>query len=44
VKVEDAPPLIPPDVHVDVVVCIDHREHLTTKQRFATWNDLLEWV
>jgi len=36
-KVEDAPPPIP-------VVCIDQREHFTTTQKFATRNDLLEWV
>jgi len=39
VKVDDdAPPPIP------LVVCIDHGEHFTTKQKFATRNDLLEWV
>lgn len=37
-KVDDAPPPIPR------VVCIDHGEHFTTKQKFATQNDLLEWV
>jgi len=36
-KVEDAPRPIP-------VVCIDQREHFTTTQKFATHNDLLEWV
>ena len=36
-KVEDAPPPIP-------VVCIDQREHFTTTHKFATRNDLLEWV
>ena len=44
-KVEDAPPpnpaVVPPSV---VAVCIDQREHFTTKQKFATQNDLLEWV
>jgi len=44
-KVEDAPPLIPPVVPPPVVVvCINQREHFTTKQKFATRNDLLEWV
>jgi len=36
-KVEDAPPPI-------LVVCIDQREHFTTTHKFATQNDLLEWV
>jgi len=43
-KVEDAPSLIPPVVPLDVVVCIDQREHFTTTQKFATRNDFLEWV
>jgi len=44
-KVEDAPPHIPPVVPPPVVdVCIDWREHFTIKQKFATQNDLLEWV
>jgi len=44
-KVEDAPPPIPPVVPPPVVaVCIDQREHFTTKQKFATRNDLWEWV
>jgi len=40
-KVDDAPPPIP---HIPPVVCIDQREHFTTTQKFATRNDLLEWV
>jgi len=36
-KVEDALPPIP-------VVCIDQRVLFTTKDKFATRNDLLEWV
>ncbi|XP_024640748.1 protein FAR1-RELATED SEQUENCE 5-like [Medicago truncatula] len=46
-KAEDAPPpppippVVPPPV---VVVCIDQREHFTTKHKFATRNDLLKWV
>jgi len=36
-KVEDDPPPIP-------IVCIDQRELFTTKHKFATRNDLLEWV
>jgi len=43
-KVEVAPPPIPPALHLDVVVCIDHREYFTTEHRFVTWNDFLEWV
>jgi hypothetical protein len=43
-KVEDAPPHVPPVVPPNVVVCIDQREHFTTTQKFATRNDLLEWV
>jgi len=44
-KVEDVPPPIPPVVPPPVVVvCIDQREHFTTTQKFATRNDLLEWV
>jgi len=44
-KVEDAPPPIPPVVPPPVVaVCIDQREHFTIKHKFATRNDLLEWV
>ncbi|AES74180.1 FAR1 DNA-binding domain protein [Medicago truncatula] len=31
----------PPPIHV---VCIDQREHFTTTHKFATHNDLLEWV
>ena len=42
-KVVDAPPPIPPVVPPPVVaVCIDQREHFTTKHKFATQNDLLE--
>jgi len=41
-KVEDASPpipsVVPPPI---VVVCIDQREPFTTKQKFATQNDLL---
>jgi len=46
VKVEDALPPIPHVVPppVVVVVCIDQREYFTTTHKFATWNDLLEWV
>ena len=29
---------------IPCVVCIDHREYFTTNQKFATHNDLLEWV
>jgi len=36
-KVEDAPPHI-------LVVCIDQRELFTITHKFATRNDLLEWV
>jgi len=44
-KVEDSPPPIPPVIPPpDVVICIDQREHFTTAQKFATRNDLLEWV
>jgi len=43
-KVEDVPPPIPPVVPPPVVVCIDQQEHFTTTQKFATRNDLLEWV
>ena len=43
-KVEDAPPPIPPVVPPPVVVCIDQQEYFTTTQKFATQNDLLEWV
>ena len=44
-KVEDVPPPIPHVVSpLVVVVCIDQREHFTTTQKFATRNDLFEWV
>lgn len=44
-KVEDVPPPIPVVVPSAVVaVCIDQREHFTTKHKFATRNYLLEWV
>jgi len=44
-KIEDAPHPIPHVVPPPVVaVCIDQREHFTTKHKFATHNDLLEWV
>ena len=44
-KAEDAPPPIPPVIPPPVVVvCIDQREHFTTTHKFATRNDLLEWV
>jgi len=38
VKVYDSPSLVVPP---DVVVSIDHREQFTTKQKFATQNDLV---
>lgn len=42
-KAEDAPPHIPHVLPPPVVaVCIDQREHFTTKHKFATHNDLLE--
>jgi len=40
-KVEDALPVVVPP---NIVVSIDHREHFTTKEKFATHYDLLEWV
>jgi len=40
-KVEDAHSVV---VSPDVVVSIDYREYFTTKQKFATQYDLLEWV
>jgi hypothetical protein len=40
-KVEDAPLVIIPQV---IVVFIDHWVQFTTKQKFDTQNDLLEWV
>ena len=43
-KVEDASPPISPVVPPVVVVCIDQREHCITTLKFATQNDLLEWV
>ncbi|AES62388.1 FAR1 DNA-binding domain protein [Medicago truncatula] len=44
-KAEDAPPPIPPVVPPPIVaVCINQREHFTTKHKFATRNDLLKWV
>ncbi|KEH39151.1 FAR1 DNA-binding domain protein [Medicago truncatula] len=44
-KAEDASPPIPSVVPPSVVaVCIDQREHFTAKHKFATRNDLLEWV
>jgi len=41
VKVYDSPSLVVPP---DVVVSIDHQEQFTTKQKFATRNDLMWWV
>ncbi|KEH27873.1 hypothetical protein MTR_5g046145 [Medicago truncatula] len=44
-KADDASPPIPHVVPPPfVAVCIKQREHFTTKHKFATRNDLLEWV
>jgi len=44
VKVEDAPPLVVPPNVSPLVVSIDQQEQVTTKRKFATPNNLLEWV
>nr|ABD33368.1 hypothetical protein MtrDRAFT_AC157504g14v2 [Medicago truncatula] len=38
------PPVDAPTVVALVAVSIDHREKFTTKRKFPTHNDLLEWV
>lgn len=45
----DAPPIVlsptdAPSIVAPTIISINHRKHFTTKKKFPTLNDLLEWV
>lgn len=40
----DGPPIVLSPTDAPTIISINHRKEFTTKRKFPTLNDLLEWV